>query len=95
MLKLKVVGNVFEGFIEEGSIMWPCIVEGVVLNLLCFSLKFAAGSVVVVVPALAVVMMVIAPLVVVPSLLVRRPLPRCPCSFSSLIMVAFIFLELD
>ena len=77
MLQLKVVGNVLEGFIEEGSIIWPCIVKGVVLDLLCFSSKLVAGSVVVVVPALA--MTAIAPLAVVPSLLGRRPLPRCPC----------------
>jgi hypothetical protein len=69
MLQLKVVGNVLEGFIEEGSIIWPCIVEGVVLDLLCFSSKLVAGSVVVVVPALA--MTAIAPLAVVPSLLGR------------------------
>ena len=42
-----------------------------------FSLKFAAESFVVVVQALA--MTVIAPLAVVPSLLGRQPLPRCPC----------------
>ena len=69
MLQLKVGGNVLEGFIEDGSIMWPCIVEGVILNLLCFSSKLAARSIVVVVPALA--MTAIAPLSVVLSLLGR------------------------
>jgi hypothetical protein len=79
MLQLKVVGNVLEGFIEEDSIMWPCIVEGVMLDLLCFSSKFATGSIVVVVPALVVVMTAIAPLAVVLSILAWHPLPRCPC----------------
>ena len=77
IVQLKVAGNVLEGFIEEGSIMGPCIVEGVILDLLCFSSKLASGSIVVVVPALA--MMVIAPLAVVSSLLGWRPLPWCPC----------------
>ncbi len=75
MLQLKVVGNVLEGFIEEGSIVWPCIVEGVVLDLLRFSSKFASRSVVVV-PALVVVMAV-APLAFVASILVQLCLPLC------------------
>jgi hypothetical protein len=51
MIKLQIIGNVLEGFVELGSIMGPCIIKSIVLDL--FYLPLELSLLIPLIPAMA------------------------------------------
>ncbi len=61
VVKLEVVRNIFQGFVEDGCVVWPRIIKYVRLDLFCFYFEFSPAVVGTLIMALTVIATVAPP----------------------------------